>query len=74
MKILNGRMITCVAGRYMFKMAEFPERCCITLVARCLLFYQYRLGSYHKNIKKDKQHLFVGPVEIQLSEKSSLEL
>ena len=35
-KILNGRMITCVAARHMVKMAEFPDKCCLTLVAKCL--------------------------------------
>ena len=53
MNILNGRMITCVVGIYMSKMAEFPERCSLTLVAKCLLvlfFYQYGFGSYHKNL------------------------
>ena len=68
MKIPNGRMITCVAGTYMFK------KCSLNLVAKCLFFYQYRYVSYHKNFKKDKLHLLVGPVEFHLSDKSSFEL
>ena len=33
MKIINGRMITCVAGRYMFKNAEFTS--CFRNTAVC---------------------------------------
>ena len=55
----------------MLKMAEFPERCSLTLVAKCFLFYQYRFGSCHKNRQKYKRPLLVGLVEFHLSEKSS---
>ena len=36
MKIINGRMVICIAGRYMSEIAEFPERCSLTLDAKCL--------------------------------------
>ena len=53
-KILYHRMVSCVAGRYMLKIEKFPESCSLTLVAKCLLFCEYRYGSYHKNLQKDE--------------------
>ena len=56
-------------------MAEFAEKCSLTLVTKCLFVLPIkRVGSYHKNLQKDKRHLIVGPVKFHPSEKSSFEL